>query len=130
MSKKKWIISGSLIIAVMVVAILAIVLVFELPRKIGDLADNASPIKVNVYSLGQPIKSVEDKKELSKVNSYTYKLRMNDIKATTEWNIRIYYDECVIDINGYMCRIYDKNDELINSKKVYFTLPVELSQYL
>lgn len=130
MSKKKWIISGSLIIAVMVVAILAIVLVFELPRKIGDLADNASPIKVNVYSLGQPIKSVEDKEELSKVNSYTYKLRMNDIKATTEWNIRIYYDECVIDINGYMCRIYDKNDELINSKKVYFTLPVELSQYL
>lgn len=130
MSKKKWIISGSLIIAVMVVAILAIVLVFELPRKIGDLADNASPIKVNVYSLGQPIKSVEDKEELSKVNSYTYKLRMNDIKATTEWNIRIYYDECVIDINGYMCRIYDKNDELINSKKVYFTLPVELAQYL
>lgn len=130
MSKKKWIISGSLIIAVMVVAILVIVLVFELPRKIGDLADNASPIKVNVYSLGQPIKSVEDKEELSKVNSYTYKLRMNDIKATTEWNIRIYYDECVIDINGYMCRIYDKNDELINSKKVYFTLPVELAQYL
>lgn len=130
MSKKKWIISGSLIIAVMVVAILAIVLVFELPRKIGDLADNASPIKVNVYSLGQQIKSVEDKEELSKVNSYTYKLRMNDIKATTEWNLRIYYDECVIDINGYMCRIYDKNDELINSKKVYFTLPVELAQYL
>lgn len=130
MTKKKWIISGGLIIAVMVVAILAIVLVFELLRKIGDLADNASPIKVYVYSLGQPIKSVEDKEELSKVNSYTYKLRMNDIKATTEWNIRIYYDECVIDINGYMCRIYDKNDELINSKKVYFTLPVELAQYL
>lgn len=127
MTKKKWIISGGLIIAVMVVAILAIVLVFELPRKIGDLADNAYPIKVKVYSFGQPIKSVEDKEELSKVNSYTYKLRMNDIKATTEWNIRIYYEECVIDINGYMCRIYDKNDELINSKKVYFTLPVELA---
>lgn len=62
-------------------AILAVVLVFELPRKICDLADNATPSKVEVYSFSQLIKSIEGEEELSKVNSYTYKLRMEDVKA-------------------------------------------------